>query len=314
MSYYYKYDFASPEPLFATVREELKSYFDTGAIDDLMFPTYLDKCLRKLGKSSYPIREEVLFIEDYQARLPDNFLAVREAWLCAEVEGSSFQSPTSFYSQAVSATTIQIAPMTIGGQDCTNPECIDGCPSCMPQIAQAVYKTNTEVGGMSFKRLFMLKPGNISTRKTCDLDYMCNWQNYSQTKVNTGTPYSSTYDSFDIHGNKFTVNFRTGVVYLVFYATDYDNCGSQLVPNNYRIMEYIEAFIKYKMFETLLNQVNDETYNQLREKMLYYKSLSDEAFIMADVEIKKQTIWQKQNRIIKSYNRHKKFEIPYRRR
>ena len=28
MSYYYKYNFISPEPIYATVKEELKSYFD----------------------------------------------------------------------------------------------------------------------------------------------------------------------------------------------------------------------------------------------------------------------------------------------
>ena len=30
MSYYYKYDFVSPEPLYATVKEELKSHISEG--------------------------------------------------------------------------------------------------------------------------------------------------------------------------------------------------------------------------------------------------------------------------------------------
>jgi hypothetical protein len=87
MSYYYKYNFTSPEIVYSTIKEEFKSYFDTGAIDDLMFPTYLDKCLRKLGRTTYVISETVLFIEDFQARLPDNFYAVREAWFCTSVNG-----------------------------------------------------------------------------------------------------------------------------------------------------------------------------------------------------------------------------------
>jgi hypothetical protein len=36
--------------LYATVKEELKSYFDTGAVDDLLFPTYVNKCLSNLVK------------------------------------------------------------------------------------------------------------------------------------------------------------------------------------------------------------------------------------------------------------------------
>ena len=74
MSYYYKYNFTSPEPIYSIVKEEFKSYFDTGAVDDLMFPTYLDKCLRKLGRTSYVIAQEILHIEDYEA-IEDNPLA-----------------------------------------------------------------------------------------------------------------------------------------------------------------------------------------------------------------------------------------------
>ena len=109
MSYYYKYNFISPESVYATVKEELKSYFDTGAVDDLLFPTYLDKCLRKLGRSSYVISEDILDISDFQARLPDNFIAVREAWMCTEIPLRPYQDSTSFYSQASSQTTIQIS-------------------------------------------------------------------------------------------------------------------------------------------------------------------------------------------------------------
>jgi len=96
MSYYYKYQFISPESVYAIVREELKSYFDTGAVDDLMFPTYLNKCLNKLGKSSYAISETVLHIENFEARLPDNFRAVREPWMCAELPLRPYQTANSF--------------------------------------------------------------------------------------------------------------------------------------------------------------------------------------------------------------------------
>ena len=282
MSYYYKYNFTSPEIVYSTVKEELKSYFDTGAVDDLMFPTYLDKCLRKLGRSSYVISEITLNIEDFEARLPDNFFAVREAWLCTAVDGYPCRSANSFYSQAASQDTIQVSPVTSGGTPCTNVACTTGCPECMPELIQAVYKTNNEMNVM-YKKQYLLKPGNISVRANCTLD--C---------VNLG---SSAADSFDIRDNKFVTNFRCGTVYLIFYATEYDNVGNQMIPDNYRIREFIEAFIKYKVFETLTNQTNDETFQQLQQKLIYYKQLHDEAFIMADIEIKKQDAWAKQRRI-----------------
>lgn len=299
MSYYYKYNFTSPEIVYSTVKEELKSYFDTGAVDDLMFPTYLDKCLRKLGRATYVITEEVLYIEDFEARLPDNFFAVREAWLCTEVNGYPYRSANSFYSQADGRNTVPISPVTTDCTPCPNPQCyIANCDgTCSPSFGENVFKTNTELN-RSYRKEYLLKPGNISVRANCTLD--C---------ANLG---SSSADSFDIRDNKFVTNFRNGKVYLIFYATEYDNVGNQMIPDNYRIREYIEAFIKYKVFETLANQINDETFNQLQTKLAYYKQLSEEAFIMADIEIKKQDVYAKQRRIKNDLNRFNMYELPNR--
>jgi hypothetical protein len=312
MSYYYKYNFVSPEPVYSTVKEELKSYFDTGAVDDLMFPTYLDKCLRKLGRTTYVIREIALHIEDFQARLPDNFIAVREAWMCTEIPQLPYQTANSLYTQAASSTTIQVAPITSGTVPCTNPTCTTGCPTCMPELIQAVYKTNHQAA-RSYKREYLLKPGNISVQGSCDVSYTEAW-NFAPAvpSIHEFTPGAASYDSFDIRDNKFVTNFRNGIVHLIFYVTEYDGIGNQMIPDNYRIREYVEAFIKYKIFETLSNQLTDETFEQIQKKLGYYKQLSEEAFIMADIEIKKQTPWEKQRRIKNDLNRFNMYELPNR--
>ena len=317
MSYYYKYNFTSPEIVYSTVKEELKSYFDTGAVDDLMFPTYVDKCLRKLGRSSYIISEEVLYLDDFQARLPDNFHAVREAWMCTQVGSLPYQTANSFYSQTDDPTTILIAPVTTNDPGCPNPDCnnpnCDG--GCFPNIIRPVYKTNHQTS-QSIRREYLLKPGNISARNNCDVDYTNEWSFYNQgdnvNSLNNFTPGESSFDSFDIRDNKFVTNFRNGIVSLIFYSTDYDASGNQLIPDNYRVREFIEAFIKYKVFETLTNQTNDETFQQLQQKLVYYKQLSEEAFIMAYIEVKKQTSWEKQRRIKQDLNRLNMYELPNR--
>lgn len=295
MSYYYKYKFVSPEPIYAIVKDELKSYFDTGAVDDLLFPTYVNKCLNKLGKGSYNLVESILYIDGYQTRLPDNFYAVREAWLCVSIEGDPVREASSFYSQAASTETIQITPVISNGVPCTNVECTTGCPECMPELIQAVYKTNHSIHA-TYRKQYLLKPGNIAVKEHCALD--C---------ANFG---SSALDSFDIRDNKFVTNFSCGTVYLIFYATDYDNEGNQLIPDNFRIREYLEHYLKYKVFETLTNQTNDETFNQLNQKLLYYKAQSDESYILAENEIRKQTVYQKQNRIKETLERMNMYELP----
>jgi hypothetical protein len=312
MAYYYKYNFVSPEPIYSIVKEELKSYFDTGAVDDLMFPTYLDKCLQKMGRSSYVIAEQTLDISGYEARLPDNFFAVREAWMCTEIPQLPYQTANSFYSQAASQTTIQVSPIISGTVPCTNPQCTTGCPTCMPDLIQAVYKTNQQVA-RAIRKEYLLKPGNISCQGKCDVSYTDAWQFYTNVPpVHEFTPGSAGYDSFDIRDNKFVTNFQCGVVHMIFYATDYDAVGNQLIPDNYRVREYIEAFLKYKVFETLSNQINDETFNQIQAKLAYYKQLSEEAFIMAYTEIKKQDAWTKQRRVRNDLQRFAQYELPNR--
>jgi hypothetical protein len=313
MAYYYKYNFTSPEIVYSTVKEELKSYFDTGAVDDLMFPTYLDKCLRKLGRATYVIAEDILNVCDFEARLPDNFVAMREAWMMTEIPQYPYQTANSFYSQAADLTTIQVSPRTTDractNLDCTEPTC-DG--SCMPEIIQTVYKTNSQAA-RSYARQYLLKPGNISARAQCNLPYTESWAFVNTPPpINEFTPGSAGYDSFDIRDNKFVTNFRNGVVNIIFYVSEYDGLGNQMIPDNYRIREYIEAFIKYKVFETLSNQINDETFQQIQQKLAYYKQLSDEAFIMADIEIKKQDPWTKQRRIKNDLNRFNMYELPNR--
>ncbi len=58
--------------------------------------------------------------------------------------------------------------------------------------------------------------------------------------------------------------------------------------------------------------MNDETYNQLERKMVNYKQMADEAFIMADIEVKKQDPWTKQRRIKNDLNRFNMYELPNR--
>jgi hypothetical protein len=301
--------------VYATVKEELKSYFDTGAVDDLLFPTYLDKCLKKLGRATYVISEEILYINDFEARLPDNFYAVREAWMCTEIPSNyPVQTANSFYSQAATRTTIQVSPITYGGPAIPSPCCGNvGCDgSCMPEIIETVYKTN-EQALRSYRNDYLLKPGNISVRKNCDVEYTNAWEFYTPAPpIHEFTPGSASYDSFDIRDNKFVTNFRNGVVRLIFYATEYDNIGNQLIPDNYRIREYVEAFIKYKVFEMLSNQLTDETFAQIQAKLQRYEQMSNEAFIMADIEIKKQDPWAKQRRIKNDLNRFNMYELPNR--
>src|ERR1700743_3885815 len=93
-TYYYKYDFISPEPLFSIIKEELRSYFEAGAVDDAMFPVWMSSILKKLGKSTNAILETILFQKDFESKLPPDFHGVREAWLLSRLD--DFRHHTEF--------------------------------------------------------------------------------------------------------------------------------------------------------------------------------------------------------------------------
>lgn len=276
--YYYKYEFVSPQPLYALVKEGFKSYFNSGAIDDLLFPIWTEKCLKKLRRGSYKINPLVMEIKDFEARLPDDFYAVREAWLCTKCS-QSYQLPNAQY-QAVSTSTILSGPDVI----------CDPCAECeFPGIIRALYKTTNTIF-LEFKKEYLLKPGNISVESNCTVGY-----NNSFVR--------DCPDTFDVRGNKFVTNFREGFVHLLYYAYSYDDSGYQLIPDSYDIWEYIEYFLKYKIYEQLHDQATDESVKQMRDKMTEYDVKQQEKFIMARTETMKETVYQKRKAIIRNSHR-----------
>ncbi len=284
MSYYYKFKFCSPEPNYALIKEELKSYFDTGAVDDTLFSLYTERCLQKLGRGGNKINEAILTIDDFQARLPEDFVAVREAWLCTGVD-TKFQLPGAQYDQ-ITNTSTRIDTADVYCNPCAE------CAS--PAVIKAIYKTTREVA-FTLHMKYLLKPGNVSVQKDCSWD--C---------ANMGI---DSPESFDIRDNKFTVSFREGTVYLVYYSEERNEAGYQLIPDNVRVKEYIESYIKYQLFEQLCNMVTDETYNQIEAKRARYEAMSYEKQVLAEIEMRKQTVYEKKQSVLRNKRRLNKYEI-----
>lgn len=280
MSYYYKQQFVSPEPLYAKIKEELKSYFNTGSVDDLLFSLWTEDCLKKLGKGSLKLNHTILFLDGYQAKLPPDFHSVREAWVCGPLSSQSVRQQGAKYSS--------ITTKLNDNNDRCNVDC------CYPEAYEIIYKTTLDEI-VTTNATYLLRPGNLETRKQCATDCL----NFE----------SASPDIFDIHGNKFVTNFREGEVYLIYYSTERTDEGYQLIPDGIRTKNYIESYIKYKVFEQLWNQVTDETYNQVTQKFQYYSQKKDEDYVMAETEAKKQTIEQKRNSIIRQYHKLDKYNI-----
>ncbi len=145
-----------------------------------------------------------------------------------------------------------------------------------------------------YRKNYLLRPGSITSKKCCD-----------PCSPNLGC---SSYETFDIQNGKIILNVPKGDIHLIYYA-DNEVDGEQLIPDIFRVQEYIKQYIIYKLFEQIANQVTDETFNQVQQKMIYYKQLSEEAFIEASIEVKKQTLDQKRKAISKQKSRYNQYRF-----
>lgn len=285
MSVYYQYEFVSPEPIFALIKEELRSYFESGSIDDTMFNIWMNRALKKLGKSSNKILPTILEQCDFQSKLPPDFKSVREAWLChGFADHIPYQLPNSTYEQTICRVTPEF--------DECNP-----CLDCIPDVFKVTFKSNltVPVPDFRFRRKFLLKPGNLNSDAVCGLP--CR---------NLGSNVSET---FDIRDGKFVTNFREGIINLLYYSEERNEEDYQLIPDNFWVQEYIKRYIEYQLFLQLWNQTTDETFNQIEHKMQTYKQMADESWTMADIEVKKKTAFQIQRDIQRDRHRLDKYRI-----
>lgn len=274
MSFYYKYNFISADQIFAEIKEEMDSYFSTGIVDDVMFFTYLNHALSKLGPAVDKIEETPLHLENYSATLPADFKLVRELWLCTDVV-KILPEASSYYD----ARTCKLVPNWGEYNPCDPCDtCTDGCT----QTKSIVFKTTGEIISR-FAIHSLLTPGNVSVKSKCSKD--C--RNYGAS-----SPWS-----FDIKDNKVITNISHGMLYMIYYQEALDDNGFTMVPDNFRIQEYVKSYIKYKLYERLWNSVTDETMNQIERKYLTYRDEANDNYILADIEIKKPTTQQNINRI-----------------
>lgn len=275
MTPFHQYDFVSPDPLYAVVREELRSYFDTGAADDLLFPTWTQDCLRKLGRGTKPLLPVVLSLSDYKALLPEDFSAAREVWLVVD-GGAELPAPTSVF-------TVE-----------KRKSCLVQSTGCSKEISILHKENHTLVA--RFTKEYLLRPGSVTTRSFCSRD--C--RNFSSTST----------DSFDIQGRWIATNFREGTLYILYYSQGEDDCGNLQIPDNPFIEQYLKEYLLYKTWKMLADNAQDEgSMNRLDRKAAEAGQRAAEAYIRADIEMKKETTHQKAERLKRQNNRLNRFNI-----
>lgn len=74
---YANVEYITSEPLIAEVKQELKTYFEAGAISEVLIPSFIDQALRKLKVLALQPEEAVIRFENYKSELPPRLLLAR---------------------------------------------------------------------------------------------------------------------------------------------------------------------------------------------------------------------------------------------
>jgi len=262
--------FISPSSLFAEVKETFFSYFQAGALDDVLFPTWLSFCLDKLKRTALKKKATFITINNYKGDLPEDFDSVYAAWLCDVEYSQPILNPTYHYF----SKDITIERVTNRCDVCQEEEDSCSCDPCEKQEKFFVTKKRMDGIILSYKTLRLLEPASLPTLDKCHNDCL---------NIGYSCPQTFTIDGCD-----FNVNFFQGGVHLVYYAKEYDDHGYQLIPDDVYIKEYISKFLKFKLYEKLFNSTTDETFNQIRLKYDYANNDYKQAFVQASIQAKKQ--------------------------
>lgn len=307
----------SPKSIYARIKEEMKSYFNTGAIDDLMFPEWTLDCISAFKATYLPIQEAVIDICNYKAELPCDFKLVREVWVCATVNKGPITSPFTFYYQ----TDCRINTITDSCNECTAPECnpTNGCATPdpvnlpLPNLCdlnlnssgpcvcstgdqfRVTHKVQTHLS-FGFTVQGMLKPGNYKTINRC-------WDKSPNKQCNT-------IDSFDIMNHNIVTSFNTGTLFLLYYANPLlDDDGYYDIPDVEEFKKYVYYYIRFMIYQMLFDQSTDESFNQIKAKRDDAEARLNIALVKAKNEAMAQTVYDVQKAIIRSYNKNRRFII-----
>lgn len=295
--FYRNQKFTSPASIYARIKEEMKSYFSTGQIDDLMFPIWTKDCIKKFKNTHLQIKPCVLDLMDYKAELPCDFKAVREVYICTTFHKGPIKNPFTYYYQ----TDCRVGPVeTDACTDCDKPECTPSFESPVPFLGstpeqfRVTHKVNTWMD-FTFSLQGLLKPGNHKTIRVC------------HDKCPNLTCESK--DTFDIINNNIVTSFPTGTIYISYYAdTEMDN-GYTEIPDEHEFAQYVYKYIRYMVYQQLYEQSNDDQASKLERLMVKAEKESDEQFIIARNDAMSETVYDVQAAIKRSYNRNNRFRL-----
>lgn len=285
MNIKWEYDWISAEGIIAQLKEELRSYFETGVIDDGMFPMYVDHVLKKIGMTMLESVDEIIYLKNKKSILPEGIVFLNDV-LYAGMESEStalIPGGTNTYNQTTTTVVLQQDGTM---NDPNNPE--------VGQKATIVERTTNRVLA-TYDIVTRLRPASLKAKNMCEDSRFKKFYDY---------PYY-----YDVNGRILSTNHPDGELLIRYKRYRLDDDGYPMIPDHVTMQDVVQFYLRYKIFEQLWNSVTDESYNQMQNKMQYYEQKYNDALIMARTEFiapsfqqQKESILLRRHKFRRNYN------------
>ena len=213
------------------VRNELKTYFERGLVDDsLMYPV-IRSCISKMGLRVFPTDQVIIPIQDYKGCLPNDFHKLMLAIGCFDykVVSQNTENP-QLYETYEEINKAVLKPSEI---------CVDQCGDNWNIIQK--FDTFTT----SWREFYPLQV-SASSKPWC---------------ANGCLNYQGAQNQIDICGSTLTANFPSGYIYLE-YIQSLESDEDLLIPDFAPIRDWIIALCKLKCLGSVYYNGEDSIRNK----------------------------------------------------
>ena len=260
------------DTLLAEIKSDFSKYDAQGLIDDDSCYRWAYNALRKFGNNIREIQEDIVYVKNGQAKLPDNFFSLYDA-LRAEagyycVNSSKEEDPA-------------ILDVLMWKETTTRKQTWDSCATCCKEESEETIKERIfiDMNSNEYIDLFYRNPRRLFLGKNITKDSIapkCRLQ-YA--------PYTSE-DVITIQEKTLYTNFDEGVVFIQYYGLPQDEAGKPIIPEtdmNY-VQEFVEYHLKRKILENIIANSDDTNLANLfqnitiREESLRALARTDAAF------------------------------------
>lgn len=221
--------FNNTDNLFARIRKRLNSFDAVGIIDEGDFYYYIKEIVERLGVSVYEEIPVVLSIDNYKAKLPDNFSYLYAAYKC---DNQTNKDTERVHPQEGFVYYLEETRQPY--KKCTNCHAakinyVDGERVVLRTYVKDVAHT------MQFNSPTLLRLGSNSK-------HMCD--------VKSPNLFVTNHNEITLDKGFLYTSFASGVVFMKYYGMPLDpESGLPMIPSSTFIEKAIEDYIVYRIIE-----------------------------------------------------------------